>query len=74
MAGGNCIRADERQSGKYKLAFLVCFGLVLGRYVGAEDVDLGISEGNLLTVCLLHPNVTAEFADLRKRRQRSRRN
>ena len=67
MAGRNCVSADERQSSKYKLAFLVCLGLVLGVHVGAVDVDLGVSEWNLLTIRLLHPNVTAELADLRNR-------
>jgi hypothetical protein len=39
--------------------------------VGAEDVDLGVSEGNLLAVGLLHHNRTTKFADLRYGANRS---
>src|SRR6185369_2068704 len=64
MAGGHCVSSDERQSCKYKLAFLVCLGVVFRVHVRPEDVDLCVSEGNLLTICLLQPNVTAQFANL----------
>src|SRR5262249_11184569 len=66
MAGGDYVSTGKRKSGKNKLAFLVCFGLKLGGHVRAENVDLSISERDLLTVCLLHKNMTAELADLCK--------
>ena len=74
MAGGDRVSADKRQSGKYKLTFLVCLGVVFALHVRAEDIDLGVSKGNLLAIRLLHQNVTAEFADLRESGHRSGRN
>jgi hypothetical protein len=40
-------------------------------HVRPEDVNLRVSKGNLLAVRLLHPNVTAQLADLGDRSHRS---
>jgi len=58
MTRGNYVSADEGQARKYELAFLVCLSVVFRGDVRSEDVDLRFSKGNLLTVRLLHPNVT----------------
>ncbi len=45
MAGGYCVGTNERQSGEYKLAFLICLGVVLRAHIRAEDVDLQRQQG-----------------------------
>jgi hypothetical protein len=54
MAGGDCV-VPMKGSPQIQTRLFVCLGVVLRGHVGPEDVDLRISEGNLLTICLLHP-------------------
>src|SRR5205085_12380127 len=71
VAGSDDVSANERQTGKDELTFLVRLRVVPGGHVHAKHIDLRVGEWNLLTVGLLHPNVAAQFAHLRESRHRS---
>src|SRR6185369_2946506 len=58
MTRGNCVHANERQAREYELTLLDCLHVIIRFHVSPEDVDLCISQGNLLTGRLLHPNMT----------------
>jgi hypothetical protein len=70
MARGNDVFADEGQASKDVFAFLVRLRVELCLHVRAKNIDLRVSKGNLLTIGLLHPDVTTKFAHLSESRHR----